>query len=73
MCYMPSRDKQPFERLVRWRIVAKVDSIGLLVRMLAVNDVDWYYIDLRNSQQNGFIESFNGSLRDELLKRSSKR
>ena len=70
---MPSRDKQPFERLVRWRIVAKVDSIGLLVRMLAVNDVDWYYIDLRNSQQNGFIESFNGSLRDELLKRSSKR
>ena len=73
MCYMRSRDKQPFERLVRWRIVAKVDSIGLLVRMLAVNDVDWYYIDLRNSQQNGFIESFNGSLRDELLKRSSKR
>ena len=31
------------------------------------NDVDWYYIDPRNPQQNGFIESFNGSLREELL------
>jgi hypothetical protein len=34
MCSMPSRDRQPFDRLVRWRIVAKADSIGLLVRML---------------------------------------
>jgi hypothetical protein len=34
MCSIPSRLRQPFERLVRWRIVAKVDSIGLLVRML---------------------------------------
>ena len=31
------------------------------------NDVDWHYIDLGKPQQNGFIESFNGSLRDELL------
>ena len=30
MCNMPSRFRQPFERLVRWRIVAKADSIGLL-------------------------------------------
>jgi hypothetical protein len=29
-----SRDRQPFERFVRCRIVAKADSIGLLVRML---------------------------------------
>jgi putative transposase len=31
------------------------------------NDVDWQYTDPSKPQQNGFIESFNGSLRDELL------
>lgn len=31
------------------------------------NDVDWHFIDPGKSQQNAFIESFNGSLRDELL------
>ena len=31
------------------------------------NDVDWHYIDPGKPQQNDFIESFNGSLRDELL------
>ena len=31
------------------------------------NDVDWHYIDPGNPQQNAFIESFNGSLRNELL------
>ena len=31
------------------------------------NDVGWHYIDPGKPQQNGFIESFNGSLRDELL------
>ncbi len=31
------------------------------------NDVDWHYIDPGKPQQNGFIESFNSSLRDELL------
>ena len=31
------------------------------------NGADWHYIDPGKSQQNGFIESFNGSLRDELL------
>ena len=30
-------------------------------------DVDWHYIDPAKPQQNAFIESFNGSLRDELL------
>ena len=29
------------------------------------NKVDWHYIDPGKPQQNGFIESFNGSLRDE--------
>ncbi|MDQ2092428.1 IS3 family transposase [Marimonas arenosa] len=31
------------------------------------NDVDRHYIDPGKPQQNAFIESFNGSLRDELL------
>ena len=31
------------------------------------NGVEWYYIDLGKPQQNGYIESFNGSLRDECL------
>lgn len=31
------------------------------------NKVEWHYIDPGKPQQNGFIESFNGSLRDELL------
>jgi len=29
--------------------------------------VPWHYIDPGKPQQNAFIESFNGSLRDELL------
>ena len=29
--------------------------------------MDWHYIDPGKPQQNAFIESFNGSLRDELL------
>ena len=37
------------------------------------NDVDWHYIDPGKPQQNGFIESFNGSLRDELLQRGDLR
>ncbi|PCD75521.1 integrase core domain-containing protein, partial [Pseudothioclava arenosa] len=31
------------------------------------NTVPWHYIDPGRPQQNAFIESFNGSLRDELL------
>jgi len=31
------------------------------------NDVEWHYIDPGKPQQNAFIESFNGNLRDELL------
>lgn len=29
--------------------------------------VEWHYIDLGKPQPNGYIESFNGSLRDECL------
>lgn len=31
------------------------------------NDAEWHYIDPGKPQQNAFIESFNGSLRDECL------
>ena len=31
------------------------------------NGVDWHYIDPGKPQQNAFIDSFNGSLRDEIL------
>ncbi len=31
------------------------------------NGVDWHYIDPGKRHQNAFNESFNGSLRDELL------
>jgi putative transposase len=31
------------------------------------NNVDWHHIDPGKPQQNSFIESFNGSLRDEFL------
>ena len=31
------------------------------------NGVEWHYIDPGKPQQNGYIESFNGSLRDECL------
>ena len=29
--------------------------------------IDWHYIAPRTPQQNGFIENFNGKLRDECL------
>lgn len=31
------------------------------------NSVEWHYIDPGKPQQNGYIETFNGSLRDECL------
>lgn len=31
------------------------------------NGIDWHYIAPGKPQQNGFIESFNGKLRDECL------
>ena len=30
MCSMPSRVRHPLDRLVRWRMVAKVDSMGFV-------------------------------------------
>jgi len=38
-----------------------------ILRWANDNGVDWHYIDPGKPQQNAFIESFNGSLRDELL------
>lgn len=34
MCSIVSRDRQPLDRFVRCRMVANVDSMGLVVRML---------------------------------------
>ncbi len=31
------------------------------------NDVDWHFIAPGKPMQNGFVESFNGRMRDELL------
>ncbi len=38
-----------------------------ILKWAGENNVDWHYIDPGKPQPNGFIESFNGSLRDELL------
>ena len=38
-----------------------------ILRWADRNGVDWHYIDPGKPQQNAFIESFNASLRDELL------
>ena len=38
-----------------------------ILKWAGETDVDWHYIDPGKSQQNAFIESFNGSLRDALL------
>ena len=38
-----------------------------ILRWASENRVEWHYIDPGKPQQNAFIESFNGPLRDELL------
>ena len=38
-----------------------------ILRWSKERDVEWHYIAPGKPQQNGFIESFNGRLRDELL------
>jgi putative transposase len=38
-----------------------------ILRWSKERDVEWHYIAPCKPQQNAFIESFNGSLRDELL------
>ena len=38
-----------------------------ILKWASENRVEWHYIDPGRPQQNAFIESFNGSLRDELL------
>lgn len=38
-----------------------------ILKWASENRVEWHYIDPDKPQQNAFIESFNGSLRDELL------
>jgi putative transposase len=38
-----------------------------ILKWINENGVEWHYIDPGKPQQNGYIESFNGSLRDECL------
>ena len=38
-----------------------------ILKWVQDTDVDWHYIAPGKPQQNGFIESFNGKLRDECL------
>ena len=38
-----------------------------ILKWASENGVEWHYIDPGKPQQNGYIESFNGSLRDECL------
>ena len=38
-----------------------------MLRWADQNAIPWHYIDPGKPQQNAFIESFNGSLRDALL------
>ena len=38
-----------------------------ILKWVNENGVEWHYIDPGKPQQNGYIESFNGSLRDECL------
>jgi putative transposase len=38
-----------------------------ILKWVQDNGIDWHYIAPGKPQQNGFIESFNGKLRDECL------
>jgi putative transposase len=49
-----------------WTLTTEFTSRAIL-KWAGDNDVDWHYIDRGKPQQNAFIESFNGSLRDELM------
>jgi putative transposase len=57
----------------RKRPVMMVSDNGPELTSLAIlewaqdNRIEWHYIDLGKPQQNAFVESFNGRLRDELL------
>jgi len=42
-------------------------SSRAILKWATDNDIDWPYIDPGKPRQNAFIESFHGSLRDELL------
>ena len=54
-------------RLASSAITARSLRAGRSAKWASENRVEWHYIDPGKPQQNAFIESFNGSLRDELL------
>ena len=53
------------ENFLGIEINPRAAAIAQLV--LCIGYLQWHYIDPGKPQQNGFIESFNGSLRDALL------
>ena len=52
----------PFRRCYGTEFISKA-----ILKWANENGVEWHYIDPGKPQQNGYIESFNGSLRDECL------
>ena len=42
-------------------------TCNAILKWAEANDVEWHYIAPGKPQQNGFMESFNGKLRDECL------
>ncbi|AML53775.1 integrase [Falsihalocynthiibacter arcticus] len=54
------------------RVARELDKViaehGMaILKWVQKSDIDWHYIAPGKPQQNGFIESFNGKLRDECL------
>ena len=70
-----ARVARELDALVRFHVKPKsIISVGgtgftsrAILKWAGDNDADWHYIDPGKPRQNAFIESFNGSLRDELL------
>ena len=65
-----SRFTEEDQEMIQWIISptrgTEFTSMAIL-RWSQEGTVDWYYIAPGKPQQNAFMESFNGCLRDELL------
>ena len=47
--------------------MASTTYMQLPITFAAAQDIEWHYIAPGKPMQNGFVESFNGRMRDELL------
>ncbi len=74
------RVARELDEIIRWRgrPLTVVSDNGTELTSNAVlswtdrNKIGWHYIEPGKPQQNGFVESFNGRLRDELLNETSR-